>query len=311
MRTGIALLAAGFTLLLVGCGGGARDFFTPNYSEAPRFYRYSDPDSAALLLEVYRPVRGRGPFPALVFFHGGGWKTGTRDHFRRQAVYFAARGMVTVLADYRVEERHGSSPLAAVRDAKSVMRYVRARADTWRIDPRRIAAAGGSAGGHLAAAAATISYYNNAYDDRRVSARPDALVLFNPVIDNSPTGYGHERIGEVWPTFSPLHNITARFPPTLFLVGTEDPLVPLSTAKAFRDSVVAHGGQCEVVRYEGQNHGFFNYERDPQHRYFRQTLEAMDEFLIEQGFLQGRPRVGAMRFDAIPERVIPREPPAD
>lgn len=305
------LRLAGFILLLYGCLGGDPHFFTPNYSEAPSFYRYSPADSAELLLEVYRPARGKGPFTAVVFLHGGGWKNGSRDQFRRQAVYFAARGMVTVLADYRVAERHGTNPLAAVRDAKSVMRYVRGRAEEWRIDPARIAAAGGSAGGHLAAAAAAISYYNNAYDDKRVSPRPNALILFNPVIDNSPAGYGFERIGEVWPTFSPLHNISANFPPTLFLVGTADALVPLSSAKAFRDSIVAHGGQCEVVRYEGQGHGFFNYERDPQHRYFRQTLEAMDEFLIAQGFLAGKPRVGAMRFDDIPEKVTPKAPPSD
>src|SRR5690606_36825431 len=123
---------------------------------------------------------------AIVFFFGGAWTMGTVEQFVPQATHLAARGMVAIVADYRVFGRHGTSAFEAIADARSAIRWVRGHAQELGIDPDRIAAGGGSAGGHLAASTALLDGPDDPGDDLRVSARPSALVLFNPAVDTSP-----------------------------------------------------------------------------------------------------------------------------
>ena len=134
--------------------------------------------------------------------------------------------MVAICAEYRVSSRHKTSPRECVQDGKSAMRWVRSHSSELGIDPHRIAAGGGSAGGHVAAATATVKGFDEPGEDITVSARPDALVLFNPVYDNGPKGYGHDRVKDYWKEFSPLHNLDKTTPPTIVFLGTEDKLVP-------------------------------------------------------------------------------------
>src|SRR5690606_9585027 len=151
---------------------------------------YKRIDSVALYMDVFAPknAKGKAPRPAMVFFFGGGWRGGTTRQFEPQANYFAGRGMVCFLVDYRVAGRHGSTPFESLMDAKLAIRYIKANAATLGVDTSRIVAAGGSAGGHLAAATALLSASNDPGDDLSISPRPAALVLFNPVIDNSKAG---------------------------------------------------------------------------------------------------------------------------
>lgn len=98
-----------------------------------------------------------------MFFFGGAWTNGAVTQFARQARYFAQRGMVAIVADYRVFGRHRTSAFEAMADAKSALRWVRAHSAELGIESNRIVAAGGSAGGHIALSA------------ERSSAEPRAL----------------------------------------------------------------------------------------------------------------------------------------
>ncbi len=252
---------------------------------------YKQLDSVTLNLEVLRPpamIDGQ-TYPAIIFFFGGGWNGGSRDHFRRQAEYLSKRGMVCFLADYRTRSKHGTSPFESLKDAKSAMRFLRANAAMWQVDSSKIIAAGGSAGGHLAAATALITKFNDPADDLTVSPVPNALVLFNPVVDNGPGGYGYERIGEVFRDFSPLHNIMPGAPPTLFLLGTKDRLIPVETGEYFKVVMEKVGSRCDLLLYEGAGHGFFNYGREGD--FYDDTLLAADDFLQSLGYLQAEPTV--------------------
>ena len=120
------------------------------------------------------------PRPAIVFFFGGGWTGGSPTQFEPQSRHLAARGMVAIVADYRVKTRQDAKPADCVSDAKACVRWVRANAARLGIDPARIAVAGGSAGGHLAASVATLPGLDDAKDDKSVSCLPNALVLYNP-----------------------------------------------------------------------------------------------------------------------------------
>jgi acetyl esterase len=129
--------------------------------------------------------------------------------------------MVCFLPDYRVYERHKTLPFESLKDAKSAIRYIRMHADEFSIYPDKIVGSGGSAGGHLAAAAALTDSINDERDDLSISCKPNALVLFNPVIDNGPGGFGYDNefIRQNYKNFSPLHNIRKGAPPTItFLV---------------------------------------------------------------------------------------------
>ena len=225
--------------------------------------------------------------PAIVFFFGGGWNSGTTEQFRPQADYLASRGMVAALADYRVRSRHKTSPFACVADGKSAVRWLRTHAARLGIDPKRIGAGGGSAGGHVAAAAGVIDGLDEAGEEAAVSSRPDALVLFNPVFDNGPGGWGHARVQARWQEISPLHNIRKGAPPTTVFLGSQDKLIPVATARRYQERMQAAGARCDVHIYEGQGHGFFNRNRSPDS--FARTVREMDRFLASLGWLEGAP----------------------
>lgn len=261
-----------------------------HFSKAQESFLYKQVDTTQLYMQVFYPkqMNPKETYPAMVFFFGGGWNSGSKDQFEHQADYFSKRGLVCFLVDYRTRNQHQTSPYESVKDAKSAIRYVRANAEKFHIDPEKIIASGGSAGGHLAAATALIKGYNESSDNVGFSAIPNALVLFNPVIDNGPGGYGYERIGDNYEKFSPLHNIKSGAPPTLFLLGTKDALIPVVTGQYYKMVMEKVGSRCDLVLYEDQPHGFFNYTRFEN---YKKTVEATDVFLQSLGYLQKEPQV--------------------
>ena len=264
--------------------------FVFSSATAQEHVMYKQIDTTKLIMEVHRPelIEPGQKYPAMVFFFGGGWKGGTLKHFERHAKYFSKRGLVCFLVDYRVETRQHSTPFESLKDAKSAIRYIRAHAQEFQIDPNKIIASGGSAGGHLAAATALIQAYNEASDDLTVSALPNALVLFNPVIDNGPGGYGYERIGAAYKDFSPLHNIEQGAPPTVFFLGTKDKLIPVATANYYKTVMEKVGSRCDLHLFDGEPHGFFNYAK---FKNYKETVSITDAFLQSLGYLEEEPKV--------------------
>jgi acetyl esterase/lipase len=247
-------------------------------SQAQQEVLYKEIGTQKLFLEVHSPatmVSGIR-YPAMVFFFGGGWNGGNRQHFINHAKYFAQRGLVCFLVDYRTKNNSQTTPFESVKDAKSAIRFIRKNAEKFNIDPTKIIASGGSAGGHLAAATALIEDYNETTDDLSVSSIPNALVLYNPVIDNGPGGYGFERISDEYKKFSPLHNIQKDAPPTIFFLGTQDALIPTETAEYYAKVMEKVGSRCDLKLYGGQIHGFFNYQNL---EYYKQTVLETDKFL--------------------------------
>ncbi|WP_141675481.1 alpha/beta hydrolase [Formosa haliotis] len=243
-----------------------------------------------LTMELYKPngFKKRKKYPALVFFFGGGWVGGSVDQFRPQAEYFASRGMLTVLVDYRVENRQGTTPFDAVADAKSAMRFLRSHAKQYHINSDKMVASGGSAGGHLAAATTMLPGLDEAGEDHNISTKAQALILYNPVIDNGPGGYGYDRIGDRFTEISPMHNIYNDVPPTIIFQGTNDKHIPNGTMEKYKAQIEAVGGQCELHLYNGQPHGFFNKGKQPGDTYYIETTLAADEFLQSLNYIKGK-----------------------
>ena len=274
------------------------EFFAKNLKGAPA----KEAQPGAVLEKVYKKTpqgelrifihlppgwKAEDRRPAIVFFFGGAWLRGTPEQFRPQAEYLATRGMVAARADYRVRSRHGTGPAACVEDAKSAMRWLRAHAAETGVDPERIVAAGGSAGGHIAACTALVGGFDAEGEDIRVSSRPSALVLFNPVLDLRPFGRGDPGGDEADATraaISPIAGLTKGAPPAQMFFGTKDLL--LAQGRAFLDASAKLGNRAELHTAEGQGHAFFN--RAP---WMKITLRKADEFLASLGYLEGAPTV--------------------
>lgn len=226
--------------------------------------------------------------PAVVFFFGGGWNGGSVTQFEQHAKYLADRGMVAFVADYRVKSRQKTAPNACVADGKSAIRWVRSNAGRLGIDPDRIAAGGGSAGGHVAATTGICEGLEDPADTSpEVSSRSNALLLFNPVYDNGPNGYGHDRVQEWFPAISPAHNISEDDPPTIVFLGSKDSLIPVETGEKFDADLKAAGVKSELHIYEGQPHGFFNEKKNQAA--FIDTVLKMDAFLTSLEWIEGPP----------------------
>ncbi|MHC4227260.1 MAG: family 16 glycoside hydrolase [Planctomycetota bacterium] len=224
--------------------------------------------------------------PAIVFFFGGGWNSGTVGQFEFQAEYLAGRGMVAARADYRVKSRDGVTPDKCVEDARSAVRWMRKNSKRLGINPKKLIASGGSAGGHLAACTMIAESVETEGDDLAISTVPQAMLLFNPVLS-----FENEqmltRLGEnkhLAPKISPTSHLHKNAPPALILFGDNDRL------KVFGDDYWKKaeeiGVRADKYIAEGQGHGFFN--RPP---WRERTLIAADKFLASLGFLKGDPTV--------------------
>ena len=278
---------------LIICSIAVLIFKSTGFAQTTKNILYKQIDKTALYMDVMYPEmsQSKAPRPAVVFFFGGGWFSGTIKHFEPQAKYLNERGMICILVDYRVSTRHKTTPFESLKDAKSAMRYVRANAKELGIIPDKIVAGGGSAGGHLAAATALIEGFNEASDVLSVSCIPNALLLYNPVIDNGPGGYGYERIGNKYKDFSPLHNIVKGAPPTAIFIGTKDNHIPVTTVEYYKTVMEKVGSRCDLHLFEGQGHGFFakpeNYEK---------TMLLADQFLVSLGYIKGEPLMDRIKF---------------
>jgi acetyl esterase/lipase len=244
------------------------------------------------LPHAWRPTDRR---PAIVFFFGGGLQDGTVEQFTRQAVYFAGKGMVTVRADYRVMPKHGVTADRCVADAKSAIRWVRAHAGAWGVDPDRIVAAGGSSGGFLAAATGILPGLNEEGEDRAISSRPNLMVLFNPALDI------HSRTELIVPGVTPdlaeilphclapteelaqrLHipsHLTADAPPMWIWYGTADSIYRF--AQDFLERARALTCRMDLLLTEGALHGAYNDYLAP----YLETLTSIETFLKEQDYI--------------------------
>jgi len=279
-----SLVIAGLALI-VAMGAFAADKFNVMKLKPHQTVVYKTVGDVKLELHLFNPPghKAGDKTPAIVFFFGGGWNGGSPSQFYRQSEYLASRGMVAACAQYRTKGSHNTTPAECVKDGKSAVRWMRMHAQELGINPDMLAAGGGSAGGHVAAATGSAKGFEEEGEDLSVSSRPNALVLFNPVYDNGPNGYGYDRVKDYWKDFSPMNNIDAKTPPTIVFLGDRDKLIPVATANEYKALMEKAGARSDLHIYKDQPHGFFNKAK------YDETLLEADKFLTSLGYLKGEP----------------------
>lgn len=228
------------------------------FAHAPRL----DGELEALRLDLYLPEEGGTALrPAILWLHGGGFRPGNdkrQKYIVRLATEFAGRGYVGVAADYRVRADPAPGWPDAVRDAMADARlaldWVRANAGAYRMDPKRIVLAGGSAGGMIV--------HNLCHDPAApLDAARDgicaAISLWGPPL----------------PEARLFAAVNPRCPPTLFIHGTADALVPYHLSPDLQAELQAAGVQAELLTFEAAPH--------TPVMHMDATVAAMTEFLSD------------------------------
>ena len=233
---------------------------------------YANPDDQHLMLNIARPKTGDGPFPAIVCIHGGGFRAGKREGYDGLIIRLAQKGYVAMTVSYRLAPKYQFP--AAVHDTKAAVRWARANAAKYQIDPTRIGTTGGSAGGHLAQflalTAGVAEFEGNGGNAKESSAVACVVNVYGP--SDFTKSYGKSvDAAEVLPLFlggnletarkqhlkaSPLYWVTPNAAPTLCIHGTEDKYVAHEQAVWLVDKLKACGADAELLTLEGAGHGF-------------------------------------------------------
>jgi acetyl esterase/lipase len=253
-------------------------FYVPGNVTVRNDLVYSKSGDREVLADLYCPKSGSGPFPAVVYIHGKGLPTksmgGTKAAFRRQAALLAGKGFVGLSIDYRY--RNEAHFPGCIYDAKAAVRWLRANAKQYRIDPDRIAAVGGSWGGYLVtmlAATQNLPEFEGDGSNLGFPSSVKAVVAFNPAADplyrvnesksGRPTfedflGASHREKPELWVKASPTTYFSKQTVPILFLHGTQDTTAPYAQAQATIEKLLAAGAHAELFPAEGARHGFYH-----------------------------------------------------
>lgn len=244
-------------------------------AQEPEVFVYKEIDGQTLEVTVFRPEKQDIPTPAIVWYYGSGFNQKEPGQFFEHAKILNSLGIASISTNIRGAIRNEGQRdfRVCIEDAKSAFRWVRAHANDLNLDSKRIAVGGGSSGGFLAAAIATLPGFDASSDDLSIPLDPSLQILFNPGLGN-----------DLPKTLSPYKNIFKGIAPAIIFNGNADTTTPISGAYEYQRSMDSVGAYCEVIKYEGQKHGFFNY-RPNNMAYFHKTVGDMLLFLDKQGYL--------------------------
>lgn len=215
---------------------------------------YRQGSSNSWKLDLAMPENfGTKPYPAIVIIHGGGWRAGSKQDnvYRSLLLDYAFQGYVTVSVEYRFDQE-AAFP-ACIEDVKCAVRWLRAHATEYNIDPNRIGAYGHSAGAHLVLMLAMSSENPGLEGDggwNNFSSKINAVVG-----GSTPTQIGPQRANWNKPEWWPIGYISKNTVPMLLIQGIKDPIVKVELVDDFVAKMKAAGARdLEYIRIEGGDH---------------------------------------------------------
>jgi acetyl esterase/lipase len=263
-------------VLLIGvllglCNAQSAELSVPDDVIFERGVEYARPEDQHLQLDIARPKTSSGSLPAVLCIHGGGFRAGTREGYDKLCLTLAQHGFVAATMTYRLAPRFQFP--AAVHDSKAAVRWLRANAAKYKLDPKRIGVTGGSAGGHLAqflGVTANVREFEGDQNPGFPSTVSCVVNVYGP--SDFTKSYGKSvDAHEVLPLWlggnletarlrhiqsSPLNWVTPDAAPTLLIHGTEDKYVAYEQALWMRDRLTACGVEVQLLTLDGAGHGF-------------------------------------------------------
>lgn len=246
---------------------------------------YRPGDSKAWRLDLIQPKKDNGkPRPGIVFVHGGGWRNGDKraGAFLNGAIEYAQKGYVCITVNYRLT---GEAPFpASIEDVKCAVRWFRAHAKKYNLDPKRIGGYGNSAGAHLVAILGLVKpeaklegdgpWQNQSSLIQAVaaSATPTDFSLFKRRREGDTKWVNDKyKPGELAKLSSPITHLAKDAPPFLLFHGTADKTVDVKHSDTFVEALKKLECDVTYIRIPDAGHGVFNQHAD-------RTKPAMEEF---------------------------------
>ncbi len=266
------LFSIGFVLLTTSFLFAQKDLPVPETVVFEKAIEYTNPDDQHLQLNLARPKTSISPLPCILCIHGGGFRAGSREGYNGQIIRLASQGYVAVTVSYRLAPKYPFP--AAIHDTKAAVRWLRANAKKYNIDPERIGVTGGSAGGHLAqflAVTGDVKEFEGEGGNSTESSKVKCVVNYYGPSDLTKSYGKSVDAAEVLPLFlggnlekakpahikaSPLYWVTPNAAPTLCIHGTEDKYVAFEQAVWLVEKLQAANVVAELLKLEGAGHGF-------------------------------------------------------
>lgn len=233
---------------------------------------YSNPNDEHLQLDLARPKDTNKLHPAVLCIHGGGFRAGNRQRWDNLCKQLAEQGYVAATVTYRLAPKHPYP--AAIHDGKAAVRWLRANAAKYQIDPDRIGVVGDSAGGHLAqflGVTGDVAAFEGTGGNPEQSSKVSCVVNYYGPSDFTQSYGKSVDAAEVLPLWlggnletarqrhieaSPLNWVTPHAAPTLLIHGTKDTYVAYEQAVWMHDRLKACGVPVEFLTLDEAGHGF-------------------------------------------------------
>lgn len=274
----LLLMMAGF------CQAGQRVVNDP----IARDIVYGKAGDVELKLDLAVPSEGNGPFPLLLFIHGGGWQMGNKASHHGAIRNWIKKGYAAATIAYRFAPKHPFP--AQIEDVKCAVRYLRAKASELKLDPEKIAAIGYSAGGHLSLMLGMMDASDGLEGtggNAGISSKVQAVVNYFGPADFTVRGTTDNVVGKklvtdfvgttdldspVFKQASPTSYINKGDPPVITFQGTDDPIVPATQAKVLHEALKKNGVTEHLELIEKGGHGFSGEAN-------ARTVKLMEAFL--------------------------------
>jgi acetyl esterase/lipase len=240
--------------------------------------QFANSNEVRLTLDAHIPD-GPGPFPTGILVHGGGWVAGDKQQYITYIFQpLADAGFAWFSINYRLAPQFRFP--ADADDVESAIRFVKANAAKYKVDPKRIALIGESAGGHL------VSYVGaRNRTDSRVAAVVSmygvhdfvaAAIAWKPLPHELLDLFGIKAVdAETVPLLikaSPVIYLSADMPPFLLMHGSKDEDVPYEQSVEMCNKMKEAGARCDLITIDGAPHGMDHWESHPEWLWYKKAL---------------------------------------